>query len=115
MTQIGRIELPTTTGLGVKLGHPRDPASEQEFAGRTSAMAPGRALVPTAPPPPRSGQAFIPILQPCAAFLAQLIATALQAPQTRARRRAEPADATAVYAKGAAGCAANSPSVSRSI
>jgi len=33
-----------------------------------------------------------------AAFLAQLIATREQLPQTRERRRAEPADAIAVYA-----------------
>ena len=34
-----------------------------------------------------------------AAFLAQLIATKGQAPQTRARRRAEPAEALAAYRK----------------
>ena len=34
---------------------------------------------------------------PAAGFLAQLIATQMQAPQTRARRRAEPEEATAVY------------------
>jgi hypothetical protein len=34
---------------------------------------------------------------PSAGFLAQLIATQMQAPQTRARRRAEPAEAMAVY------------------
>jgi hypothetical protein len=34
---------------------------------------------------------------PAAPFLAQLIATRMQAPQTRARRRAEPLDAIAVY------------------
>ena len=35
--------------------------------------------------------------RPAAAFLAHLIATAQQAPQTRLRRRAEPADALAYY------------------
>jgi hypothetical protein len=40
-------------------------------------------------------------LRPAAAFLAHLIATAQQAPQTRARRRAEPADALAHYAGAA--------------
>ena len=35
--------------------------------------------------------------RPRANFLAQLIATLAQAPQTRARRRAEPAEAIAVY------------------
>jgi hypothetical protein len=34
---------------------------------------------------------------PAAGFLAQLIATHMQAPQTRARRRAEPDEAIAVY------------------
>ena len=34
---------------------------------------------------------------PAAAFLAHLIATKMQAPQTRARRRAEPEEAIAVY------------------
>lgn len=34
---------------------------------------------------------------PAAAFLTQLIATRMQAPQTRARRRAEPDEAIAVY------------------
>jgi hypothetical protein len=34
---------------------------------------------------------------PAAPFLAQLIATHLQAPQTRARRRAEPNEAIAAY------------------
>ena len=34
---------------------------------------------------------------PSAGFLAQLIATQMLAPQTRARRRAEPAEAMAVY------------------
>ena len=36
--------------------------------------------------------------RPLAAFLAQLIATQTHAPQTRARRRAEPEEAMAVYA-----------------
>jgi hypothetical protein len=35
--------------------------------------------------------------RPRADFLAHLIATAVHAPQTRARRRAEPAEAVAVY------------------
>jgi hypothetical protein len=34
---------------------------------------------------------------PAAPFLAQLIATQMQLPQTRARRRAEPAEAIAAY------------------
>jgi hypothetical protein len=35
--------------------------------------------------------------RPRADFLAQLIATAAQVPQTRTRRRAEPAEAVAIY------------------
>lgn len=43
---------------------------------------------------------------PAAPFLAQLIATQMQLPQTRARRRAEPGEAIAAYGahtRGAAG------------
>jgi hypothetical protein len=36
--------------------------------------------------------------RPCPTFLAQLIATAQNAPQTRERRRAEPAEALSCYA-----------------
>lgn len=35
--------------------------------------------------------------RPNAEFLAHLVATAVQAPQTRVRRRAEPKEATAAY------------------
>lgn len=59
--------------------------------------AQSRALVPVTPsPPPHAGAMARP--RPSAPFLAQLIATAQQAPQTRGRRRAEPADACAAYA-----------------
>ena len=53
-----------------------------------------RALVPVAPaaaPERPLGR------RPSAVFLAHLIASAQQVPQTRARRRAEPADAMAAY------------------
>jgi hypothetical protein len=46
---------------------------------------------------------------PAAPFLAQLIATALQAPQTRVRKRADPVDATAIYAAAGKGKAAAPP------
>ena len=39
--------------------------------------------------------------RPAAAFLAQLIATAQKAPQTRQRRRAEPAEARGAYTAAA--------------
>jgi hypothetical protein len=48
--------------------------------------------------PERGAHGLARCLPPAAPFLAQLIATAQQAPQTRARRRAEPADAVALYA-----------------
>ena len=62
-------------------------------------LAPGSALVTTAAPE-RAAHGPLRGLPPSAPFLAQLIATAQQAPQTRARRRAEPADATAIYIEG---------------
>jgi hypothetical protein len=63
--------------------------------GRTSVPAPGRALVPTTPSRPSAICLTRP--QQSAVFLAHLIATVQQAPQTRARRRAEPAEARALY------------------
>jgi hypothetical protein len=41
-----------------------------------------------------------PSARPSVPFLAHLIATAQHAPQTRTRRRAEPADAIATYSNG---------------
>ena len=55
-----------------------------------------RALIPVAPVT-ASDRSFRLTRHPAAPFLAQLIATQMQAPQTRARRRAEPEDAMAVY------------------
>jgi hypothetical protein len=52
------------------------------------------ALVPIAPARAR----LRPVGRAHAAFLAQLIATRRGLPQTRARRRTEPADATRAYA-----------------
>jgi hypothetical protein len=43
----------------------------------------------------------VPRLRASATFLAHLIATAQQAPQTRSRRRAEPEHATTAYAAAA--------------
>ncbi len=54
-----------------------------------------KALIPLAPG--RSRAADPPANRPSADFVAQLIATTSQAPQTRARRRAEPQDAAAAY------------------
>jgi hypothetical protein len=47
---------------------------------------------------PRAGERlFTASRRPAAPFLAQLIATHMQAPQTRVRRRAEPEEAMAAY------------------
>lgn len=72
------------------------PAQPSQFVGPAGAPAQGRALVRVSPisPTPRA----VDNSRPAAAFLAQLIATNQQAPQTRARRRAEPEEACAVYA-----------------
>ena len=78
--------------------------SGDTLVGRTSASASGRALVPTAPLPRDDGAGAR--WRPSGTFLAQLIATALKAPQTRARRRAAPHDASRAYAGAAAGSTA---------
>jgi hypothetical protein len=83
-------------------GHTCGPASEQELVGRTSALASGQTLVPTTLSGPSAGHTVSQA--PPAPFLAQLIATALKVPQTRARRRAEPGDASTAYGTAPAGC-----------
>jgi len=55
-----------------------------------------RALIAIAAPAP-SERAPRVTRHPAAGFLAQLIATQMQAPQTRARRRSAPEEAMAVY------------------
>jgi len=60
----------------------------------------GRSLVPLARPRRRARDRRHPA-RASAVFLAHLIATAQQAPQTRARRRAEPEAATSAYAAAA--------------
>lgn len=55
-----------------------------------------RALIPVSPAAASDRSSRL-TRYPAAPFLAQLIATQMQAPQTRARRRAEPEDAMAVY------------------
>ena|ERR1700730_16906831 len=67
-------------------------------------LQPGRALVPVGSGP---GTAVDPARsRPSAVFLAQLIATAQQAPQTRRRRRAEPNEVSIIYT------AASAPTIS---
>jgi hypothetical protein len=60
-----------------------------------------RALIAIAPAAPYE-RALTLTRHPAAPFLAQLIATRMQAPQTRARRRAEPIEAIAVYSSAMA-------------
>jgi hypothetical protein len=55
----------------------------------------GKALVPLTPA--RAAASARPACAPRADFVAHLIAGRLQVAQTRARRRAEPADALAAY------------------
>jgi hypothetical protein len=72
-------------------GHaPRDEAASPHAA-RTAS---GRALI-ALPPVARADAS--PHTRPQASFLAHLIATDRQLPQTRERRRAEPADVIAAY------------------
>jgi hypothetical protein len=56
----------------------------------------GKALVPVVTVA-RKSAASVAIELPNAGFVAHLIATAVQAPQTRLRRRAEPDAAVAAY------------------
>jgi hypothetical protein len=91
--------LPALPAVAARPDPGRNGAGEE-----TPAVAQGRSLVLLAPPsrPDRCGCAE----RPRANFLAHLIATAQQAPQTRQRRRAEPASACARYAAGGAGASA---------
>ena len=63
---------------------------------RAEPASKSRALVAIAAPA-RSTPTPGALRRPLAAFLAQLIATETNAPQTRARRRAEPQEALAAY------------------
>ena len=61
-----------------------------------TAESESRALIAVAPAA-QAERSGTETRRPSAPFLAHLIATNIQVPQTRARRRAEPADAVAVY------------------
>jgi hypothetical protein len=70
--------------------------SDAEIGTPADRPQPGRALVVVGS---GRGTAIDPAgSRPSAVFLAQLIATAQQAPQTRRRRRAEPNEASSIYA-----------------
>jgi hypothetical protein len=85
------------TGKQAASGRPSGFAREAASADQAGHDIECRALVVTAP-------AAVPekrMLPRQAAFLAQLIATKQQAPQTRERRRAEPSEALAAYRSAA--------------
>ena len=75
--------------------------AEQALPVAADIAAPGitesRALIAIEAPAPAE-RSFTHSRHPAAPFLAQLIATRQQAPQTRTRRRAEPQEAISVYA-----------------
>jgi hypothetical protein len=73
---------------------PRRTAASQRAP--QAAAAEGRALVAITPAP-QAERSWTRTRHPGAPFLAQLIATQMQAPQTRVRRRAAPAEAIALY------------------
>jgi len=73
----------------------------------STALVPIAASEPSTAPDPAVGR-------PRADFLAQLIATVNQVPQTRMRRRAEPAEAVAAYS-AVEQCPAHRPTLSRSL
>jgi hypothetical protein len=87
---IGKLSrLGTTGGRSAPARKPH--GQEPDLQAETSV----RGLVPITPSQPESS--LRRSTRPSPAFLAQLIATAQQAPQTRARGRVAPADAIAHY------------------
>jgi hypothetical protein len=83
------------TASGVRIGPARDASVPTTDTARSGAES-SRALIPVeGPVPTREGPTAGQ--RPYAGFLAHLIATADQLPQTRERRRAEPEDAIAAY------------------
>ena len=84
--QLGKISKGTAAAAVV--------APAKAAAEPAAAEEPGRALVPVAP---AVNAVELVVSHRDAQFLAQLIATKNQHPQTRGRRRAEPAEAIAAY------------------
>ncbi len=82
-------------GIGSSTVTPRT-ARQGTAAPDDAGPSASRALIPVAAPAAAERTAILS-RRPLAAFLAQLIATQAQAPQTRARRRAEPEEAIGVY------------------
>jgi hypothetical protein len=91
MTPVGRIRAAAPAGAGPV---PRGEAVSSHAA----ATETGHALIAVAP----VDRGEDPHHWPRASFLAHLIATAEQLPQTRERRRADPEHVTALYAAASA-------------
>jgi len=92
---------------------PRRAQSDAQSGTPADLPPPGRALVLIGLGP---GTAVDPAgARPSAVFLAQLIATAQRAPQTRRRRRAEPSEVSTIYAAVSAPAAPTGRAVSRSM
>jgi hypothetical protein len=92
---------------------PRLAQSDAQVGTPADLPQPGRALVAVGS---GRGTAVDPKgSRPSAVFLAQLIATAQQAPQTRRRRRAEPNEASSIYAAVSAPAARIGRAIRRSM
>jgi hypothetical protein len=76
-------------------GCPRPAQPAAQIGTPADPPQPGRSLVALGSGP---RPATVSSGRPSAVFLAQLIATAQRAPQTRRRRRAEPNEASTIYA-----------------
>lgn len=95
-------------GIGTSTVTPRAPRPDRAAPGEADAPATvGRALIPVAAAAP-SERTCGASRRPLAHFLAHLIATQTQAPQTRTRRRAEPQDVIGSYAATARRCVSRS-------
>jgi hypothetical protein len=86
----------------IRIGTARSSQSSLEPSPPSDTIDANRALIPLTGTAGTSA-GLAPVPRPSAHFLAHLIATADQLPQTRERRRAEPQDAIAAYAATVAG------------
>ena len=76
------------------------PQQAVEDGGVADARPPCVALVPVAQPTEWTARGNQPASRPASTFVAQLLATAEQAPQTRGLRRGSAADAQTAYGAG---------------
>jgi len=92
--------------IGVQDAAPATP--RRRAADRPEAQAPAESRALTVIEPAAPSARAVPLSRyPAAPFLAHLIASRMQAPQTRALRRATPEDAMAAYASRPAGRSLN--------